>query len=95
MKPVTDLTSLTEKDVFLMKLRGETINLGEVFYPRFMGEYISRLVDMGIIKRTGAELVPIITIEVRIMAVRTPNGPRDYVFAAGEPFLVEERWLTR
>lgn len=95
MKPITNIESLTEKDIFLMKLRGETINLGEMFYPRFMGEHISRLVDVGIIKRNGAEHVPIITIEVRIMAARTPNSPRDYVFAAGEPFLIEERWLTR
>lgn len=45
-----DFDTLTEKEVFKMKLRGESIDLGTIYFPRIMGYYLERLRDVGAIR---------------------------------------------
>ena len=85
------LNKLTEKDLFLMKLRGENIFLGAVYYPRIMSDYLEKLVEMGAMTQRGDEYTPSIEIEIQFIE-DSGKIASNVVLEEGKKFLMPSKW---
>jgi hypothetical protein len=85
-----DLNTLTEKDVFMMKLKGESIFLGIIYYPRILQYYFEKLAEIGALKLgVGGGYIPQIEIEYQSLD-SFGSIPTNHVIACNEIIFLGE-----
>lgn len=86
-----DFDTLTEKEVFKMKLRGESIDLGTIYYPRIMGYYLERLRDVGAIRRDEMGLLRP-TIDIVFYAADRNRDIENNLLEEGKAITIHQDW---